>query len=128
MELLFPLLLLVPLLLLIMRQRRQQRAFVEQQGRVAVGMTVMTTAGLYGTVVDIEDDVMVLEVDDGVHLRWSKLAVGRIVDDGTAGGPAGPTSFDQGVGHESTAPPGSPPGQVDIRKDSSPRASSPGGA
>lgn len=83
MELLFPLLLLLPLFLLIMRQRRQQRAFAEQQDRVRVGMQVMTTAGLFGTVVAIEDDVMVLEVADGVRVRWSKLAVGKIVDAAT---------------------------------------------
>lgn len=154
MELLFPLLLFLPLLFLIMRQRKQQRTIVDQQGRLRVGMTVMTTAGLYGTVIDIEDDVMTLEVDDDVQLRWSKLAVARIVDDGTAVADEsddGAESQDQyeyedtdehQVGAETVAEhdtPGrrdsshEPAGatsaaeQVDIRKDSSRRASSPDG-
>lgn len=92
MELLFPLLLLLPLLLLIMRQRKQQRAVADQQGRVRPGMTVMTTGGLYGTVFDIEDDVVVLEVDEGVYLRFSRLAIGRIVEDGADQGPGAGTA------------------------------------
>lgn len=146
MELLFPLLLLLPLLLLIMRQRKQQRTFSEQQGRVGVGMTVMTTGGLYGTVFDIEDDVVVLEVDEGVYTRWSRLAIGKIIDDPAAAGPEtgdGATGFEAEPSEpdespEPRDPSGAPvhepsphqvstrpaPDQVDIRKGATRPASS----
>lgn len=82
-SLLLPLIILLPLLLLIMRQRKQQREYLAQQDRVAVGQQVMTTAGMYGTVTAIHDDQMVLEIAPGVSVRWAKAAVGRIVSDGT---------------------------------------------
>lgn len=78
-SLLLPLIILLPLLLLIMRQRKQQREFLAQQDRLAVGQQVMTTAGLYGTVTAIEGDQMVLEIAPGVSVRWAKAAIGRIV-------------------------------------------------
>lgn len=107
-SLLLPLIILLPLLLLIMRQRKQQREYQAQQERVAVGQRVMTTAGMYGTVIEIHDDQMVLEIAPGVLVRWAKAAVGKIVTDdaqpvvdpapgtppgtppGTAGGTEGP--------------------------------------
>ena len=46
---------------------------------MAVGQTVMTTAGLYGEVVEIDGDQMVLEVAPGVRLRWNRAAVGKIM-------------------------------------------------
>jgi preprotein translocase subunit YajC len=92
-SLLLPLIILLPLLLLIMRQRKQQREYLAQQDRVAVGQTVMTTAGLYGTVTAIEGDQMVLEIAPGTTVRWAKAAVGKIVtDDATAVGAPGAAS------------------------------------
>jgi preprotein translocase subunit YajC len=88
-SLLLPLIILLPLLLLIMRQRKQQREFLAQQDRVAVGQQVMTTAGLYGTVTAVEDDQLVLEIAPGVSVRWAKAAVGRIVSGDAAAGTAG---------------------------------------
>ena len=78
-SMLLPLIILLPLGLLIYQQRKRQKAFAEQQSRVAVGQTVMTTAGLYGEVVELEGEDMLLEVAPGVRLRWNKAAVGKIV-------------------------------------------------
>ncbi len=86
MDLLLPLIIILPLGLLIYQQRKRQRAFAEQQSRLAVGQTVMTTAGLYGEVIEVLDDQMVLEVAPGVRLRWNKAAVGKIVDEGLVAG------------------------------------------
>jgi preprotein translocase subunit YajC len=99
-SLLLPLIILLPLLLLIMRQRKQQREFLAQQDRVAVGQQVMTTAGLFGTVTAVEGDQMVLEIAPGVSVRWAKAAVGRIVSDGgaVADGASGSASTAHGTG------------------------------
>ncbi len=80
-SLLLPLIILLPLLLLIMRQRKQQREYLAQQDRVAVGQQVMTTAGMYGTVTAIHDDQLVLEIAPGVSVRWARAAVGKILTD-----------------------------------------------
>ncbi len=89
-SLLLPLIVLAPLMLLIFRQRKQQRAYQEQQARVAVGQDIMTTAGLYARVVEIEGEIMVLEVAPGYRVRWAKAAVGTILTAPTdaSGGPS----------------------------------------
>lgn len=91
-SLLLPLLIVLPLGLLIMRQRKQQREYLAQQDRVAVGQQVMTTAGMYGTVTALVDDQMVLEIAPGVSVRWAKAAVGRIVSDAGTEGVAAPAA------------------------------------
>ena len=73
------LILVLPLLLLgflFMTQRRRARETQQLQSTLAVGDEVVTTAGLYGTVVALEDTVAVLEVAPGVHLRFDRRAVG----------------------------------------------------
>ncbi len=77
--LLLPLLLLVPLLLITFRARKQQRAFADLQARLRPGQRVMTTAGLHATIVELQDDVAVLDVADGVRLRWARAAIGQVL-------------------------------------------------
>jgi preprotein translocase subunit YajC len=77
----------LPLLLIFMvfqRQRRQQRELVTAQAGIVPGARVMTTSGLYGTVVSVEendDDTVLLEVAPGVRTTWARLAIARIVTD-----------------------------------------------
>lgn len=92
MEQFLPFLLLLPLVLLFTRQRKQQRLFAEQQSRIVAGMDVVTTSGLYGTVVAVEEQVVVLQVADGVRVRWARAAIGRILDDPPAGSTPASTS------------------------------------
>jgi preprotein translocase subunit YajC len=58
------------------RMRKEQAALMES---LAPGMDVMTHGGLYGTVVDIDDDVVVLETAPGVTMRWAKRAITSVV-------------------------------------------------
>ena len=58
------------------KMRKEQAALMET---LAPGAEVMTHGGLYGTVVAIEDDVVVLETAPGVTMRWAKRAVATIV-------------------------------------------------
>lgn len=78
-ELLLPLLLLLPLVLITMRTRRQQREMAEMQQRLTPGQEVMTSSGLFGTVVDVQPDSIVLQVADGVRTRWAKPAIARVI-------------------------------------------------
>ncbi len=67
------------LVITFMRGRRQQREAQTTQHQLAPGAEVMTTAGLYATVVAVEDSVVTLETAPGQRSRWDKRAVARIV-------------------------------------------------
>lgn len=57
-------------------RRRQAAAQTEQAARIGVGSEVMTTSGLYGTVVARnEDDTVLLSVAPGVEVRWALAAL-----------------------------------------------------
>jgi preprotein translocase subunit YajC len=77
--LLFIAIAVVFLLVLPMRQRNRslQQARLLQDN-LGIGTGVMTTSGLYGTVVAIGDDTIELEISPGVTVRWAKAAVAEI--------------------------------------------------
>jgi preprotein translocase subunit YajC len=78
---LLPLLLLFGLLGLMMffMSRRQRRAVQQQQelqSSLGVGDRVMTTSGLYGTIVDTSDDATIdIEIAPDVVTTWLRAAV-----------------------------------------------------
>jgi preprotein translocase subunit YajC len=65
-------------LILIRPAQRRQRALVRTQGAVAIGDEVMLTSGIYGTVREVHDDSISLEVSAGVTLRVIRAAVGSV--------------------------------------------------
>ena len=58
------------------RLRKEQAAMLAQLGP---GAEVMTHGGLYGTVVEVDDDVVVLETSPGVTMRWATRAIAKTV-------------------------------------------------
>jgi preprotein translocase subunit YajC len=66
-------------LLIIRPARSKQRAQQNLQRNLTVGSEVMLTSGLYGTIVEVEDDRVVIETSPGVTMRWAKPAVARIL-------------------------------------------------
>lgn len=57
-------------------RRRQVTAEVERANAIAVGTEVMTTSGLYATVVARNDDgTAVLSIAPGVEVRWAVAAL-----------------------------------------------------
>jgi preprotein translocase subunit YajC len=64
---------------LILPQGRRRRQAAALQRAVEPGSQVVLTSGLYGTVVEIEDDAIVIEAAEGVHLRFAKAAVLRVI-------------------------------------------------
>lgn len=81
MQQLLPLILLFGALGLMMyfMSRRQRRAAQQQQdlqSSLSVGDRVMTTSGLYGTIVDTSDPATIdLEISPGVETTWLRAAV-----------------------------------------------------
>lgn len=69
-------LLAVPLFLQARKQKRQMRNMQQLQNSLQPGDRVMTTSGLRATVVDSSsDDVIELEIADGVTTEWVRAAV-----------------------------------------------------
>lgn len=99
---LFPAILVAAFYFLIIRPARtRSRAAQQLQDRLAPGLEVMTTSGIYATVASIEDDAVVLEVSPGVRMRFAKAAVTRILstdetteDEDDAGGSSSDVTTD----------------------------------
>lgn len=66
---------------LVLPQGRRRRQAAALARAVEPGSRVLLTSGLYGIVVEIEDDTIILEASEGVHLRFAKAAVLRVVPD-----------------------------------------------
>ena len=64
-------------------QRRRQQAAQQTQRNVEPGARVRTTAGMYATVVAVEDQDVILEVAPGVEARFMRRAIMDVVPDGT---------------------------------------------
>jgi preprotein translocase subunit YajC len=87
MELLFPLLLvalLVPMFLGVRRQKREAEKVASMQDNLKIGDQVITTSGLYGTVVELDDTTVDLEIAADVVTTWLRQAIREVRADDTA--------------------------------------------
>jgi preprotein translocase subunit YajC len=83
--LILPLLLLAMYLLVIRPQQQRIRA---QQALVAAleeGDEVVSSAGIYGRIVELDGDIAILEVADGVELKIARGAIARRVEPAVSG-------------------------------------------
>ena len=88
---LLPILIIVVLFVLlymtmIRPQRNRQRQAQQMQSTVEPGARIRTTAGIYGTVISVEDGDVVVEVAPGVRIRMLRRAVMEVVQDGAGTG------------------------------------------
>jgi preprotein translocase subunit YajC len=60
-------------------QRNRQRQAMQTQNKIVPGQRVRTTAGMYATVVSLEDGDVVLEVAPGVNVRYMRRAIMDVV-------------------------------------------------
>jgi preprotein translocase subunit YajC len=75
---LFIFLVVIFALILFSRRAKQKQAAVEAErtGRIGPGSTVMTTSGLYATVVARNaDETVLLSIAPGVEVRWALAAL-----------------------------------------------------
>ena len=80
-------------LLIIRPAQRRQKQIAEVQSSIAPGETVMLTSGIFGTVTDVVDDALIVEVAPGVGIKVARGAVGSVIrpdedDEGSAEEPA----------------------------------------
>ncbi|MFE6921141.1 preprotein translocase subunit YajC [Nocardia sp. NPDC057663] len=81
MDFLFPLLilaLLVPMFFGIRKQKREAEKVSSLQEGLKVGDQVITTSGLYGTVVDLDDTTVDLEIAEDVVTTWLRQAIREV--------------------------------------------------
>ena len=64
-------------------QRKRQKEHAEMVTNLAKGDEVVTTAGMLGKVVKIEEDYVVLKVAENVELKFQKIAVHAVLPKGT---------------------------------------------
>lgn len=78
-NLLLPLLMAAALYWMFASSRRRQREIQQVQSSVSAGAQVMTTAGLYATVVTVDGDKVTLETAPGQHSQWDKRAISKVL-------------------------------------------------
>lgn len=79
-----PLLLIVGLFaltyfMIIRPQNKRRREAMEMQTSLAEGVDVVTIGGAYGTVVELDDETVLLEVDEDVTIRFARPAIARVL-------------------------------------------------
>jgi preprotein translocase subunit YajC len=69
----------LPFLLLVwmfLTQRNRQKQTQTLQASLQVGDEVLTTSGMYGRIIAIDEQVVTLDTGDGTALRFDRRAIG----------------------------------------------------
>lgn len=67
-------------LLFIRPQRKRARAMEDLRSSIEIGSEVRTVGGIYGTVLEMDEEVVVLDIGGGGRLRLARRAVAEKVD------------------------------------------------
>ncbi|MBC8004466.1 MAG: preprotein translocase subunit YajC [Verrucomicrobia bacterium] len=62
-------------------QMKRQKELSTFRNSIAKGDKVVTTGGIYGKIVDIKDNTVLLQVDDNVKIRVDKSAIVKDMSD-----------------------------------------------
>jgi preprotein translocase subunit YajC len=65
--------------LMIRPQRAQQRKHVEMLAALKPGDEVVTSGGIYGEVVQLDEERVMLEIDDDVRIAVARRAIASVV-------------------------------------------------
>ena len=63
--------------MLIRPQQKRMRQQTELMSNLRVGDDVMTSSGIYGTISEIEEETILLEISEDVEIRVAKNAIAR---------------------------------------------------
>jgi len=82
--LLFPIILIAIMYFLMIRpQMKRQKEHQAMLGKLNRGDEVITSGGVAGTVTDIGDNFVTVEIADNVRVRVQKTAIGNVLPKGT---------------------------------------------
>ena len=65
--------------LLIRPQQQRQKKQAEMISKLEAGAEIVTIGGIYGTIVEVGEDRLLVEVADGSRMEISRRAVGSVV-------------------------------------------------
>jgi len=68
-------------LVMILPMRRRQKKHQQMLAALTKGDRVITTGGIYGTIVNVEGDVITLKVADNVKLQVARGAIAGLAKD-----------------------------------------------
>ena len=80
-----PLLLIVMLFgvmyfMMIRPQQKRRREALAMQAELGPGDEIVTIGGLHATVTAVDDDVVTVEIAPGVHARYARPAIARVIN------------------------------------------------
>jgi preprotein translocase subunit YajC len=65
--------------LMIRPQQKRRRAVESMQATMGPGDEIVTVGGLYGTIQEIDDDTVLLNIAPGVTAKYARAAIGKVV-------------------------------------------------
>src|SRR6478752_1033235 len=68
-------------LLVVRPQQNRVRAHEQLVAQLQVGDEVVTTGGILGTLIEVDEEVVVLDVGGSVTLRVARAAIGAVLDE-----------------------------------------------
>ena len=68
-------------LLLIMPMRKRLKKHQEMLGKLTKGDRVITTGGIFGTVVDVQDDRLIVRIAENVKIEVARSAVAGLASE-----------------------------------------------
>ena len=74
-----PAVILLALIYFFTVQRRRKASAQDEQSKLGPGTLIMTRGGLYGTIVEIDGQDILLEIAPDVVCRFARAAIGRVV-------------------------------------------------
>lgn len=66
-------------LLVLRPNKKRQTDAAKLRNSLEVGQRVITTAGVFGTIVGVNEDSFDLEIAPGVTVTWLKAAISRVI-------------------------------------------------
>lgn len=61
-------------------QQKRRRETESMQRAAGPGDEIVTVGGLYGTIIEIDDETALLEIAPDVHARYARAAIGKVVN------------------------------------------------
>src|SRR5690606_10926506 len=74
----FALILAIFYLMVLMPMRRRQKKIAEFQAALKAGDRVVTTGGIYGTITNVNDQLVTLQIAQNVRIEIAKAAIGGL--------------------------------------------------
>lgn len=62
--------------------KKRKAYLIKLHESIAVGKRVVFAGGIYGKIVDLQDDMVTVEVKKGAHLLISRYSISEVIEEG----------------------------------------------